>query len=706
MFRNEYQGGTFLEVLNVQGKDLTSKCKMLGSSINDGSREFDKSIKSYVLLLEGESTRTKVIIPKDTKQGLCILQSLLVLQLWVPAGLSFSVEVTISDSSNQKRRILLSTSYKDISVTSFHVKIPLTTIKRELWLNFCLDLKSIVQDCFSGQDFRTIDSIIICANCKLRRVFTLRCQPKDDFTNEVVMVDSLCEEIPKSLQIVAASNVQHGTQVLNMETLKAAGIKLRVGSGLSSRSGTGTEHSRVEKPQRTHIAFGSRVAVPSQPSKPGNSFSILERQASNASNISESSLSLSSSQNDLSSSISDMPQIDIQRPVLQPRPPKPRSSKQRRRPNPRVHSSGRIIKRAKLKLDEFDTDNNNDCCNDRKTSTSNVNMDLYSASFNNTEKISDAAGNELIHNIMDENNNDEAAAAMKVSVLKGMSEKFIEMKMGSQEDEEEYFRKRNDSESQEDSIRSKDGSFSSTSGSEPFFLYSSRPHSVLTTMKTRKIAESPLQSVESQPEIFSNKNPGEANSDIVVIASLESDFHRESSDSEVDDATAKVRRLNDVQRSSPSPKPAESAKIKSSLLKEISPPSHYPHLKYASIQSDSMSWIYESDSSQLVSHSEGHNVSRSTLDPVKIRSDISSRNRKTRVIQGAHDSNEIGSDSEDILSDTSDETSYSTWKEPPAHIRNYRYQDEMHGIGLTLDLSATLPMTPYIEEKRYVSPYY
>ena len=115
-----------------------------------------------------------------------------------------------------------------------------------------------------------------------------------------------------------------------------------------------------------------------------------------------------------------------------------------------------------------------------------------------------------------------------------------------------------------------------------------------------------------------------------------------------------------------------------------------------------MSWIYESDSSQLVSHSE-RDVSRSTLDPVKINSDISSRNRKAGVLQGVHDSNEIGSDSEDILSDTSDETSYSTWKEPPAHIRNYRYQDEMHGIGMTLDLSATLPMTPYIEEKRYVS---
>ena len=204
-------------MLNIQGKDLSSKCKILGTSLNGGSREFDKSIKSYVLLLEGESTRTKVTIPKDTKQSLCLLQSYLVLQLWVATGSSFSLEATITDSMNQKRRILLSTSYKDISVTSFHVKIPLATMKRGIWLNFCLDLKSIVEGCFKGQSFKTIDSIVICANCKLRKVFTLRSQPKDDFIDNIDMADngdvSLYEEIPKPMQIIAASDVQYGTQV-------------------------------------------------------------------------------------------------------------------------------------------------------------------------------------------------------------------------------------------------------------------------------------------------------------------------------------------------------------------------------------------------------------------------------------------------------------------------------------------------------------
>ena len=118
------------------------------------------------------------------------------------------------------------------------------------------------------------------------------------------------------------------------------------------------------------------------------------------------------------------------------------------------------------------------------------------------------------------------------------------------------------------------------------------------------------------------------------------------------------------------------------------------------MQSDSMSWMYESDSSQAISHNQSEHYSKNTQSPVKIPSDISPRNRQFGVLHGLPETNEIGSDSEEILSDISDETSYSAWKEPPSHIRNYRYQDEMHGVGMTLDLSATLPMTPYIEEQR------
>ena len=120
------------------------------------------------------------------------------------------------------------------------------------------------------------------------------------------------------------------------------------------------------------------------------------------------------------------------------------------------------------------------------------------------------------------------------------------------------------------------------------------------------------------------------------------------------------------------------------------------------MQSDSMSWLYESDSSHAISYNQNDNsLENTSLSPVKVHSDISPKVRRLRVNHGLPD--EVGSDSEDVMSDTSDETSYSAWKEPPSHIRNYRYQDEMHGVGMTLDLSVTLPMTPYIEERsRYV----
>ena len=202
-----------MEILSVQGKDLTSKCKILGTSINGGQREFDKSIKSNVLILEGESTRTKVVIPKDEKQTLCILQPFLIIQLFVAAGVGFSLEAVVLDSSNQKRRILMSTSYREISVTAFHVKVPLTMLKRGIWLNLCLDLSSFIVDCFTGNTFKALENIIICANCRLRRIFSMRLQPKDDFPAEENENTRGYEEIPKSLQFANVSDVEHGTQV-------------------------------------------------------------------------------------------------------------------------------------------------------------------------------------------------------------------------------------------------------------------------------------------------------------------------------------------------------------------------------------------------------------------------------------------------------------------------------------------------------------
>ena len=215
-----YQGGLFLEILSVQGKDLNTKCKILGASTSGDQKEYDKSIKSNVLVLEGESTRSKVIIPRDEKLSLYILQPFLVIQLFVLPGVSFSLEVVVLDAANQKRRILMSTSYREISVTAFHVKIPLSILKRGTWLNLCLDLLSFVADSFKGQTYRALESIVVCANCRLRRVFSMKNQPRDD-SGIHDLIDNGDEEnvmggIPKSLQFSSIPDAKHCTQVLQL----------------------------------------------------------------------------------------------------------------------------------------------------------------------------------------------------------------------------------------------------------------------------------------------------------------------------------------------------------------------------------------------------------------------------------------------------------------------------------------------------------
>ena len=359
-----------------------------------------------------------------------------------------------------------------------------------------------------------------------------------------------------------------------MEMLKSADIKFRVGSGVVSSSNSGTENAKTDKPQKTHIAFGSRVAVPKHSSKTGNSGTNLERQTSNVSMLSNSSLSLSSSQNDFNSSLSSIPQIEGQRPVLQPRPPKPNSGRAIRRPNPRIRSAERVRKRPKLKSVNGDDDEGDDCIIGSQIEGGKRNAEIVNKVVKDSKLESNGMKNEEVNNNADENNNNEGVIGFKKSAVNSVSEKLIEMKMGSQEDEEEYFRKRNDSESQDDSIRSKEGSFSSTAGSEPFFLYSSRPRSIQINSKARKNSESASKNSGNQDDIEKKKDlKAEVTVGINVIASLESDFHRDSSDSEAEDPITKMHRLNGNRRSSPSPiffeKHGENAKIRSSLLKEV-----------------------------------------------------------------------------------------------------------------------------------------
>src|SRR5688572_27137339 len=69
---------------------------------------------------------------------------------------------------------MFSTSSKDIVINPLHCRIPLLNIPVGVWVNLSIDVLSFVADCFKSQTFRSIDFISITANCKIKRVFSMR----------------------------------------------------------------------------------------------------------------------------------------------------------------------------------------------------------------------------------------------------------------------------------------------------------------------------------------------------------------------------------------------------------------------------------------------------------------------------------------------------------------------------------------------------
>uniref|UniRef100_A0A8D0DV36 CFAP20 domain containing n=1 Tax=Salvator merianae TaxID=96440 RepID=A0A8D0DV36_SALMN len=260
MFKNEYQGGPFVEIFSAQGKNPGKKWKIFGSPSVVG-KEFDKEVKGFVFVLEGSSQTNRMQLPKETRQNLGLIQQFLVLQIYVPLGQDFSTELLITDLGNIKRRLYLSTVHKELSVTPLHAKIPLFMIRRKIWCNLCIDLVAFTSEIFKGAVFQSLDGIIISANCKLRKIFTLKSKPLDTADE----ADGPTDSIPRACQL--NSDVPQVTQVLNMRKLRPTEPKcegqLVTSPELDHLLNRGSVSTRNNKSQDvSHIAFGSKVLGP------------------------------------------------------------------------------------------------------------------------------------------------------------------------------------------------------------------------------------------------------------------------------------------------------------------------------------------------------------------------------------------------------------------------------------------------------------
>ena len=190
----------------------------LSGSASAKNKVYDKDVKSFVYILEGETTTTKMSLPKDEKQSLLLIQRFLILQLYVPLGHSFSLEFGITDSGNNKRRILLSSNHREVTITHLHARFPLNILRLGVWLNLCMDLQSLVGKTFKGQSFKALENLTISASCRLRKIFTMKLQPFDTTDDDEIYC---CENtnagkldnIPKALQLSTTPDIPYHTQV-------------------------------------------------------------------------------------------------------------------------------------------------------------------------------------------------------------------------------------------------------------------------------------------------------------------------------------------------------------------------------------------------------------------------------------------------------------------------------------------------------------
>lgn len=68
------------------------------------------------------------------------------------------------------------------------------------WVNCCCDMVNIVGDTWHGQTFGKIDSLTISANCKLRRIITMKHQPHDTTDDDGMLTMTQTQSISFSME--------------------------------------------------------------------------------------------------------------------------------------------------------------------------------------------------------------------------------------------------------------------------------------------------------------------------------------------------------------------------------------------------------------------------------------------------------------------------------------------------------------------------
>jgi hypothetical protein len=186
MFAKVFQGGASpIEIVSASGKDPSPKLL----KISQVTKDYERSIKGYIYNIERASTQTVLQCPANLKDSLGIYHQYLVLQVYPFAEKQVHLEVVISDTKLQRRRLLFSTSFQKLESNELHCQIPWVMENRGIWNNVIIDLKGLSSRCFHGAVFSVLESFTLRPCCHLRKVFTV---PEIDFRATLLFPHNVC----------------------------------------------------------------------------------------------------------------------------------------------------------------------------------------------------------------------------------------------------------------------------------------------------------------------------------------------------------------------------------------------------------------------------------------------------------------------------------------------------------------------------------
>jgi hypothetical protein len=172
-FRHIYQEGTSgVEIFSPSGTNPFKSTRIENDSAIH--REYDRSIKGYIVsIISKDRSSTNLHFPKNQGHTLGLSQRYLCFQLLLFKDQPFSIDLVISDSKNCRRRVTFSTAQKSVNVNNLHLLFPLDKTKLiDNWLTLVVDLLH-VSTYDSDAALKSLDSIVLYPNCKLRKIYTL-----------------------------------------------------------------------------------------------------------------------------------------------------------------------------------------------------------------------------------------------------------------------------------------------------------------------------------------------------------------------------------------------------------------------------------------------------------------------------------------------------------------------------------------------------